>query len=48
MVVIPTATALPTAEGAVQVAMEELPLTLHSARVLIPVSYTHLTLPTIA
>ena len=35
MVVIPTATALPTAEGAVQVAMEELPLTLHSARVLI-------------
>ena len=35
MVVIPTATALPTAEGAVQVAMEELPFTLHSARVLI-------------
>ena len=30
-----TATALPTAEGAVQVAMEELPITLHSARVLI-------------
>ena len=28
-------TALPTAEGAVQVAMEELPMTLHSARVLI-------------
>lgn len=35
VVVIPTATALPTAEGAVQVAMEELPFTLHSARVLI-------------
>ena len=29
------ANAVPTAEGAVQVAMEELPLTLHSARVLI-------------
>lgn len=31
----PTTAALPTAEGAVQVAMEELPFTLHSARVLI-------------
>lgn len=31
----PIASALPTAEGAVQVAMEELPFTLHSARVLI-------------
>lgn len=30
-----TTTTLPTAEGAVQVAMEELPMTLHSARVLI-------------
>ncbi len=29
------ANAVPTAEGAVQVAMEELPFTLHSARVLI-------------
>lgn len=29
------ANAVPTAEGAVQVAMEELPITLHSARVLI-------------
>lgn len=31
----PMAAAVPTAEGAVQVAMEELPFTLHSARVLI-------------
>lgn len=31
----PIAAALPTAEGAVQVAMEQLPFTLHSARVLI-------------
>lgn len=29
------ANAVPTGEGAVQVAMEELPFTLHSARVLI-------------
>jgi hypothetical protein len=31
----PTANAVPTAEGAVQIAMEELPITLHRARVLV-------------
>ena len=31
----PTANALPTAEGAIQIAMEELPITLHDARVLV-------------
>ena len=30
-----TANALPTAEGAIQIAMEELPITLHDARVLV-------------
>ena len=31
----PIANAVPTAEGAVQLAMEELPITLHGARVLV-------------
>lgn len=31
----PTANAVPTAEGAIQIALEELPITLHGARVLV-------------